>query len=103
MITELTLENFASVLSSETKPLIVDFWAEWCAPCQMMKPIFEELAEKRNDIAFARADIDAVYPIAVHFGITSIPAFVLYKNGEAVAHAVGYQDAKTLLSSLGIE
>jgi len=98
----LTLENFEQELNSCKTPLIVDFWAEWCGPCKMMAPVFDELAAERTDIRFARCNVDACYPIAEHFGVSAIPTFLLFENGKETGRTAGYQSKEDLLFSLGI-
>ena len=101
-MTQLTKENFEVFLKETSKPVIVDFWAEWCGPCKMMSPILEEIAKSREDIEIAKVNVDTEAEIAIKFGIMSIPAFILFKDGEEDARTVGYMSADELLFALGI-
>ncbi|MCZ6615574.1 MAG: thioredoxin [Chloroflexi bacterium] len=77
------------VLNSET-PVLVDFWADWCAPCKMIAPIVEDLAnEYDGKVRFAKVDVDSNPMTATKFGIRSIPTLLVFKNGEPVDMVVG--------------
>ncbi|MES3023781.1 MAG: thioredoxin TrxA [Pseudomonadota bacterium] len=79
----------ADVLKSE-RPVLVDFWAEWCAPCKAIAPILEEVAkEYEGKLLIAKMDVDANQVISTKFGIRGIPTLVLFKNGVAAAEKIG--------------
>ena len=87
-IQELTDVNFDDVVSSDT-PVLVDFWATWCGPCQFMLPRFSRLAKKYKTIKFARVNVDDAQSVAARYGVYAIPTFLMFKNGQAVDKAVG--------------
>jgi len=85
----LTSENFNQVINSD-KPVIVDFWAEWCSPCLYMIPAFENLAKKYSEkIVFGRLNVDNNREIAGRYQVFSIPTFMLFVNGKPSDIAVG--------------
>jgi thioredoxin 1 len=100
-VTEATFEQ--EVLSSET-PVLVDFWAAWCQPCLLVEPALEKIAEERPDsIKLVKVNIDEEQGLAQRYGIASIPAMVLFKDGEPAAAAIGAQPKPALERSLGLE
>jgi thioredoxin 1 len=87
-IRELTDVDFDDVVSTDT-PVLVDFWATWCGPCQFMLPIFSRLAKKYTAIKFARVNVDDAQSVAARYGVYAIPTFLMFRNGQVVDKAVG--------------
>ncbi len=86
---EITDANFEEIIASD-KPILVDFWAEWCGPCRMIGPIVEELAnEYEGKAVIAKVDVDSNPNVSAKFGIRSIPTLLVFKNGEIVDKQVG--------------
>ncbi len=87
-ILELNDSNFDKAIVGET-PVIIDFWATWCGPCQFMLPIFTRLAKKYRTIRFARVNVDDAQGISQRYEVYAIPTFIVFKNGKPVDKAVG--------------
>ena len=86
-ITDATFEE--EVVNADT-PVLVDFWADWCAPCKMIAPIVEELAEEYDgQIKFGKVDVDSNPKVATNYGIRGIPTLLIFKAGEPVDQVVG--------------
>ena len=99
-VTEATFEQ--EVLNSE-KPVIVDFWAEWCGPCHAVAPVLERIAEERADeLKLVKVNIDEEQGLAIRYGVQSIPTILLFKGGEPAAAAIGAQPKTALERALGL-
>ena len=84
------------VLESEI-PVLVDFYADWCGPCKMMSPIIEEIAENLNGkVKIAKINVDEEADLAIEYEVSSIPTFLLIKNGQVVTNIIGMRDKKYL-------
>ena len=83
-VKHLTKENFAQELQVPGKHAVVDFYADWCGPCQGMKPILEDLSEECPEVAFYKVNVDEQQALAVQFGISSIPTFCFFDGGALV-------------------
>lgn len=97
---ELTDNNFDNYIKSSAKPVLVDFWADWCAPCKYMAPILEEFAVNHPCIAVAKVDVEANHMTGLKLNITSIPTLILFLNGAEVKRISGVQSLSALESEL---
>lgn len=90
MLMEFTDANFNEVVNGTEKPVLIDFWAEWCGPCRAMSPIVKELSEEYGEkVIVGKMDVDANTTIPNQFGIRSIPTILFFKGGEQVDRLVG--------------
>lgn len=86
----ITAENFETEVMSSDKPVLVDFWAEWCMPCRMIAPMVEQIAEANaGRLKVGTVNVDEQPDLANRFGIISIPALLVFKNGELVQQRLG--------------
>lgn len=101
MTIEVTDFNFDEIVLKSDKPVIVDFWAEWCGPCRIVGPIVSELAKEYQDKAIvAKLDVDSNPGISAKYGIRNIPTILFFKNGENVDKQVGAVPKSNLESKL---
>lgn len=100
-VLHLTKENFKSTIETPNKPVLVDFFADWCMPCKMFAPILEKVSEKIGDEAIiAKINIDEAEAIALEYNVMSIPTVILFKNGEEIKRNVGGMSAGEVLNIL---
>lgn len=98
-ITELTEKTFDSFV--ENGKVVVDFWAEWCGPCKIMGPIFEDVAGYlKGKVKFGKVDVDAHSDLAQQFSVMSIPTMIFFENGEVVDRIVGVLEKDELIEKL---
>ena len=89
-IIELTDENFETRLKLADKPVLVDYWAEWCGPCKMVAPVLEELSEElKEKLTIAKLDVDNNKDSAIKQKVMSIPTLILFKNGDPIDQRIG--------------
>ena len=90
MALKVTAENFQQEVLESDKPVLVDFWASWCGPCQMMSPVIDELAEEmKGSVKICKVNVDDESDLAQKYAIMSIPAFFIFKGGKKVADTLG--------------
>lgn len=101
MAVELTDSNFEDLALNSDKPVVVDFWAEWCGPCRMVGPVVEELSKDYEGKAIVgKVDVDSNNEISAKYGIRNIPTILFLKNGEVVDKQVGAAPKAALAEKL---
>ena len=100
MAVTITGENFEELVLGSEKPVLLDFWASWCGPCQMLAPVIGEISEERPDVLVGKVDVDAEGELAKKYRIMSIPTVLILEKGEVVRRSVGYKPKAELLALL---
>lgn len=96
-VIEVTNDTFENEVLKSDKPVLVDFNADWCGPCQMLKPTIEQLAEERDDIKVVSVNIDANDDLAYDYDVSSIPCLVVFKDGSEFKRSVGLKPKSEIL------
>lgn len=97
----LTQETFEQEVLNSDKPVLVDFWAQWCGPCKMLAPIVDELAEELSDVKVCKVDIDDQMALAKKYFVMSIPTLIVFEDGKAAKRHVGALTKEEILELLG--
>jgi thioredoxin 1 len=98
-VTDATFEG--DVLQSD-RPVIVDFWAPWCAPCRRVSPILEEMSEERDDVRFVKLNVDDNPATAMNYSVSSIPTIARFEGGQVTQQAIGALPKNQLTAQLGL-
>ena len=99
-IIDLTKENFQVEITKSDKLVLVDFWAVWCGPCQMMAPILHEFEAEMPDVQIGKVNVDEQMDLARQFRVVSIPTLIIFKNGQEVQRMVGVTSKEELKDAL---
>ena len=99
-IVKLNKDNFEEVVLKSEKQVLIDFYADWCAPCMMLAPFVEEIAEENPDIVVGKVNVDESPELAMQFNVSSIPALFVVKDGKIKDSAIGFKPKEVLLEML---
>ncbi len=99
-VVHLTSKNFSETVEKEGVTAVVDFYADWCGPCKMFAPVFEELATEVSDAVFCKVNVDNEEELAQRFGVMSIPTVIVLKDGKQVAQNVGLAGKQKILAMI---
>ena len=97
---KITKDNFQKEVLESKVPVMVDFWASWCGPCQMLGPVISEIAEEHTDFKVGKINVDEEQDLAAQFNVMSIPFVAIFKDGKMTASSVGVQPKDSLLDLL---
>ena len=95
-------ENFNTEVLQSDKTVLLDFWASWCGPCRMLSPVVDQVAEERPDVKVGKVNVDDQPELAAQFGVMSIPALLVFKNGKLVNQSVGSRPKAGVLALLDV-
>ena len=95
-VLKITTENFEKEVLKSTKPVLLDFYADWCGPCQMMAPAIEEISKEREDIVVGKINVDNEPKLAQMFQVMSIPMFAVVKEGSSQTSSVRFNHIRTI-------
>lgn len=98
----ITNENFKDEVMNADKPVLIDFWASWCGPCQMLLPVVEELSEEVTDAKICKINVDEQPELAAQFKVMTIPTLVVMKEGKIVKTSVGVKPKAAILEMLKV-
>ena len=99
-VTVITKDNFTQEVLAAKEPVLLDFWASWCAPCRMLSPVVDQIAEETSGIKVGKVNVDEQPELASKFGVMSIPTLVVMKDGKAVQQFVGVRPKAAILDML---
>ena len=99
-VIKISKENFASEVLNSNKPVLLDFYADWCGPCRMVGPIVSEIAEERSDVKVGKINVDEQQELAAQFKVMSIPMLAVIKNGKVANQVVGYRPKEEIEAML---
>lgn len=100
-ITHVTKDTFEQEVLKSDKPVLVDFWATWCGPCQMLAPILQDVANEVEDVKICKINIDEEMELATKYRVMSIPTLLLFKNGEVSDTSIGLIGKDQVLKFIG--
>ena len=99
-VIKISKENFASEVLNSNKPVLLDFYADWCGPCRMVGPIVSEIANERNDVKVGKINVDEQPELAAQFQVMSIPMLAVIKNGKLENQVIGYRSKEQIEAML---
>ncbi len=99
-VLKITSDNYATEVENSDKPVLIDFFADWCAPCKMLSPVIEAISEEVSEAKVGKVNVDDEPELAQKFGVMSIPTLVVVKDGKVAQQVVGVKSKEAIISML---
>lgn len=100
----LNRKNFNRAVLNSDRPVLVDFWAEWCGPCKMLSPVLTGISEQYKDsITVGKVNVDAETYLPVYYGVQSIPTLIMFRDGKSEKRLVGYHSTEDIVRAFGLD
>lgn len=99
-VLKITNKNFEEEVLNSDKPVIIDFYADWCGPCKMMSPIIDSIAEENKELKVGKVNVDEAQELAIKYNIMSIPTIIIFKNGNEYKKIVGVTSKENILKEI---
>ena len=97
-VLHITKENFEQEVLQSDRPVLLDFWADWCMPCKMMSGIIDEIAKEHQEVKFIKIDVDQNTELAIKYNVMSIPTMIIFKNGNTSKTFIGVTDKSEIIA-----
>lgn len=99
-VLKVTEQNFNQEVMNSEKPVLIDFWASWCAPCRMLSPVVDQISDETEEVKVCKVNVDEEPNLARQFQVMSIPTLILMKNGKIAKQSVGVRPKSAIMSML---